>query len=356
MGGKIDNHLTEPPALPKEKAEAEKMIKGLIVDLGDDDANKRMEATEKLKSLGLAEESRGLVLPAVRAVLQSDDPEVTARAKDILSACHDFDPVPDVVRQKVGGIIENLSRGGREWQTIQWEGADDPARSELEPTTGYWGISAKEADLVVLMCESGVRELADTLLKHEGEEGVKRNGMYLLTAYNSSAASENLRKMIDGEQDATARLLAIVALGWSADEKSKKRVEDFLQNGTTAERRAAFLAVERSTDPAWIGVLRKLLESKEPETRYNAAYTLGELTGGKAGFEFNAFDSGENRARALEAFDSWWKANGNSFKIDRRDFIGTVKLSPIRDLDDITRPMPVPQPPVELPEDNEEEE
>jgi HEAT repeat protein len=118
------------------------------------------------------------------------------------------------------------------------------------------------------------------------------------------------------ESNAEISALLRAALGWGGDQ-ARAEVIRGLGSSDLAVRRASFVAAERAAHPETVDALLKLLQEPDPETRFNAAYTLGRLTDGA--ISLNGLVPPERLKERAAAARAWWTANRDKAKLRRAE-------------------------------------
>jgi hypothetical protein len=114
-------------------------------------------------------------------------------------------------------------------------------------------------------------------------------------------------------EDAEAKTFIQIALGWSSDAKAKEALYGGLKDQDVWIRRATFLGLDHSKDSTAISKLMELLDEKDPETRWNASYTLRGLTAGRV--SVNVYVPDDELKASIAAGRDWWEKNKATFKI-----------------------------------------
>ena len=300
----------EAPALPADKLAAE--VKKHISGMRADDVVTRDDAEATLKALG--PQAAKLLAEAVR---KESDAEVKGRILGILGAWKAYDAFPEILKTKVDGFLAGFQKatgednGGR---FIQWrqDGMSEFPYS-MEPMWADTSLARRVEHHDILDAPQGVRALAERLTSDRLNPQQQRN-LAAVFAYNDCAGAGDLILAAKQKvQDAEARCFLHVALGWSKDPKAVESLHAGLKDTDVWMRRASFMGIDRSKDTGVIPKLMDLLADKDHETRWNAAFTLRELTGGRVAVNVYV-PEGELKA-AVEAGRAWWEKSKATFKI-----------------------------------------
>jgi hypothetical protein len=294
----------EQVELPKD---ADKFIAGLIDDLSSDEHAKRDAATQKLKGIG-----RPAVPALVKALSENTDPEVKSRAEEVLLFLKAYDAFPGLLDRKVGGIVEELKKTFETEQgrwISHWQ-ANQDGLWNIEPSM-YMPMFAAPVDMEVLESPEGLRKFASLLTSQNLQPITRQNMAFMLAQRDTASCSAELQKAFEtAEQE--IKWFSLIALGRCTDAKAREIVIKNLESEQLGLRRSAFLAAERSTDAALIPALLKALDHKSVETKFNAAFTLDQLT--KGAIKVNVFLSAAERDAQVKAANEWWDKNKATFK------------------------------------------
>lgn len=287
--------------VPEEAAERDRLIDRYIRRLAAEEVAERDRATRRLWQIG-----KPAVNKLVRVHGSSEDREVRARAEAILLALGEYDAVPEVLDRRLRSLLEGLE--ARNSMLVYW----DPAQTypwSIEPYLYTYMIT----DHAMLSSESSLKRLA-AMLPDEANVTRRVNIAALLMAFDSGAATEAILKHLPNETDVRTAALLRCAVGWGGEEGRRSVIEG-LEGDDLASRRAGFMAADRAAHPEVVDALLKLLDSKDQETRFNAAYTLERLTGGA--IEINGFWPEKRYAAAAERARDWWGKNRGTVKLQR---------------------------------------
>jgi HEAT repeat protein len=137
----------------------------------------------------------------------------------------------------------------------------------------------------------------------------------ILAFHDSGPAGAVILEMRDASTDPDFRAYLTVALGWSDEPKIKEALYRSLESTDTAVRRAAFIGAERCKDPEIVTRLLDRVKDTNFETRWNAGYTLGVVTGGR--MVLNAFLPDAEFDEQVQAARKWWDGAKATFKLRR---------------------------------------
>jgi HEAT repeat protein len=301
------------PALPADNLESE--VRKHLGGMRSDEVVAREDSEAALRALG--PQAARLLAEAVR---KETDVEVKGRILKILTDWRAYDAFPELLKTKVDGFLAsfekatagNGGRGGGTW--IQWR---QNGMSEfpygLEPM--YWdtGYVRRLEHSDLLDAPQGMRALVERVTDPKLNVQAVRNLSAVLALHDCSSASDLLLAAREKIEDGEARMFLQVALGWSDDPKAKGALYAGLKDPDLWARRASFLGVEKTKDAAAIPKLMELLSDKDPETRWNASFTLRELSGGQAAV--NIYLPEDELKSSLSAAREWWEKNKSTFRI-----------------------------------------
>jgi hypothetical protein len=304
-----------PPVPPLAEADLAARVKAAVADLQADDVVKREEAAQALRALGPP------AIPAmVQAIRTTSDAETRGRLIDQLVKWRAYDAMPEVLARKIDAFLEGFRRAPtrQELQRMMGDRIVNWYRNEgmpwpycIEPNWVNEDALRRVAHVDVLQYAAGARAAAEAV-KGEQLPLEQRKSLAAVLAYaDCGKAGDALVAARDGARDADVKVLLQIALGWSEDPACRRAVIDGLSDGDPWIRRASFIAAERSTDAALAGRLIELLSSKDPETRWNASYTLRGLT--KRKVSINIYAPAAEVEAATAAATSWWAANKATF-------------------------------------------
>jgi HEAT repeat protein len=140
-----------------------------------------------------------------------------------------------------------------------------------------------------------------------------RNLSAVFAYHDCSSAADLLLAAREKIEDGEARMFLQIALGWSDDPKAKGGIYAGLNDSDLCARRASFLGGEKTKDSAAIPKLMDLLSDKDPETRWNASFTLRELSGGHA--MVNIYLPEDELKTSISAAREWWEKNKSTYRI-----------------------------------------
>ncbi len=302
------------PALPP--AEVASKVKALVSDLQADDVVKREEAAAGLRALGPQ---------AIRAVVDgfkaSSDAETRGRLLGLLVEWKAYDAMPEVLTKKVEAFLEgfrrapnpNEPRGYMGGLAVQWYRHEGMTWSYcMEPSWVDEGLLRSTAHLDVLQYPVGAKAAAAAASGERTPVEQRKRIASILAYVDCGKAGAALVTARDGAADPEVKGYLQIALGWSEDPACRKAVIDGLKEGDLWTRRSSFIAAERSTDPALIDVMIGLLKNGDPETRWNAGYTLKAVTRGQ--IVVNPYAPAAEVEAAHAAAAAWWASNRASFK------------------------------------------
>jgi HEAT repeat protein len=309
--GKKEEPLKEAAPLPADKLEAE--VKKHLAGMRSDEVVAREDSETALKALG--PQASKLLAEAVR---KETDAEVKGRILGILSGWKAYDAFPELLKSKVDGFVASFEKqtsqgAGRFRPFVQWrqQGMSDFPYG-MEP--GWWDTTlvrrCEHRDL--LESPQGVRALVERMAEGKLNPVTLRNLCAMLAFTDCGAAGETILAAREKLEDAEAKTFLQIALGWPKDAKSREALHAGLASPDVWIRRASFLGIERSKDPAAVPKLLELLGDKDYETRWNASYTLREVTASQVGV--NVFLPDTELAASLAAARAWWEKNKATFK------------------------------------------
>jgi hypothetical protein len=165
----------------------------------------------------------------------------------------------------------------------------------------------------ILEAPQGMRALAERLKEGRMNVQALRNLCAIFAFNDSGAAGDLLVTAMAKIEDPEAKNFLQIALGWSRDVKAAEAVHAGFKNSDVWMRRASFLAAERSHDTALVPRLLDLLGDSDPETRWNASYTLRTVTNGR--MTVNIYVREADLQKSMDAARQWWETNKASFKI-----------------------------------------
>lgn len=307
---KKDEPRKDPVPLPADKLAAE--VKKYLAGMRADDVVTRDDSEAALKGLGA--QAAKLLAEAVR---KETDAEVKGRILGILSAWKAYDAFPELLKTKVEGFLSGFQKvtgeenGGR---FVQWrqEGMSDFPYG-MEPGWADTTLARRVEHHDVLDAPQGVRALAERLTSDRFNVQQTRN-LAAVFAYNECGAAGDLLAAAKLKvEDAEAKCFLQIALGWSSDAKAKEALYAGLKDGDVWMRRASFLGVEHTKDTGAIPRLMDLLGDKDNETRWNASYTLRQVTGGRVAV--NIYVPDDELKAAVAAGRDWWEKNKTTYKM-----------------------------------------
>lgn len=334
------NNRAEAYPLPEDPKEAEALIRRQVRNLNSDDAGERDEATATLLRIG-----RPAVAALAAEAKRTRDPETMARIKTLIGAVGAYEELPKVLQAKFNGLAEKIA--DKRVELLRWT-LKDTGTKNLEPIV--WDKRLKSE--VILTSPAAIRKVAD-LYRSTGDDRVRRNAAALLALYDAGAVEDVILGALDTESDPKIARFLLIAAGWGRSEAAHKAVIGGLDSPELFTRRAAFLAVERSASPEVAGKLFELLGSDDPETRFNATFTLRRLTG--AGLNVNAFLPKVERDWTIKQARKWWGSDGKKLKL-RRALQGGLSMSMKLPWGYATSTDMVPVPVEEEPEESVEED
>jgi hypothetical protein len=309
----------EPPALAAE--ELARRVADHVVRLRSEDVAVREKATGDLGTLG-----RQAVPLLVAAYREEKDAEAKARLRKLLLDHKAWDALPELLDAKAEAFFEEL-RGALANQDPERWGSGYATWDEVDEREGPWALEpiyVNEQFLAVLRhhdllsIPAGMKRYAERLLKADLKAEQGRQFAAVLAFHDSSAAAEPILAILAASTDGETKAFLTMALGRSDDPKAKEVVFKALEAAPRGARRAAFLAIERMRDPEVVSKLFERLKDKDFETRWNAGYTLGALTGGR--IRINAFLPDAEFEAQVQAGRKWWDENKAGFKLQASGF------------------------------------
>lgn len=315
---------TEPRVAAPETAAAEAyplpddadaFIRRQVRALRSEDAAERDEATAILLRVG-----RPATAALAEEAAKTGDPETKLRITVLIEAAGAYEALPELLEEKFKSLSEAIGR----------EGISILRHGDIEPTV--WDRRFKTE--VVLNSPAGIERLA-ALLNESRDGRVRENAAGLLALYDSSSADARILELMKSSEG-TERLSLLIASGWG----SGAAIPEALASVDVMTRRAAFVAAERSASPAVADALFGLLDAADPETRFNAAFTLRRLTGGK--INTNPFLPADERPVQAGKVRDWWKGARDGFRLQRASTGGvSMSMNPYATTWESTVPEPV---------------
>jgi len=309
----------EPPALAAEEL-ARRVADG-VVRLRSEDVAVREKATGDLGSLG--RQAVPLLVPAYR---EEKDAEAKARLRRLLLDHKAWDALPELLDAKAEAFFEEVrgalsnqdpERWGSGYAT--WNDVDDREDSwAMEPMFVNEEFLAALHHHDLLSIPAGMKRYAERLQKAEVKPEHGRQLAAVLAFHDSSAAAEPILAMLAASTDGETKAFLTMALGRSDDPKAREAIFKAFEAAPRGVRRASFLAAERMRDPEVVSRLFERLKDKDFETRWNAGYTIGALTGGK--IRINAFLPDAEFEAQIQAGKKWWDDNKAGFQLRAASF------------------------------------
>lgn len=287
-------------AVPEDAGERDALIDRCLTQLGAEQIETREAATTRLWQIG-----KPAVEKMVATYRSSDDPEVQARVEKVLTALREYKALPALLALRVREFVEQAQANGQVY--AQWHDPSASYSGAIEPYVYRSGGDPAFAS------DAEVQRMLLTIGKDEQDVDRRRIIAGLLMLNDSSAVSKALLERIAVEADPPTRGLLRGAIGWgAADEAVRAEVIRGLSDEDRGVRRASFVAAERAAHPEVADALLARLGDDDAETRFNAAYTLGRLTGGA--LHLNGFTVDE-KARADAA--AWWAEHRDTIELRR---------------------------------------
>jgi hypothetical protein len=309
--GKKGPAVKESPPLPAEQLDAQ--VKKHLAGMRSDEVVTREDAEIALKALGA--QAAKLLAEAVR---KETDTEVKGRILKILSEWRAYDAFPELLKTKVDGFMAAFQKAtgvenGRMPSWIQWRQQGTEFPYGMEPM--YWdtGFVSRLEHADLLDAPQGVRALAERLSDGKLNTQMLRNLCAVFAFHDCRSAADLVLAAREKIEDGEAKTYLQIALGWSDDPKARGALYAGLKDADLWARRASFIGLERTKDSAAIPKLMDLLSDKDPETRWNASFTLRELTGGKA--SVNIYLPEVELKASMDAARAWWEANKSTYRI-----------------------------------------
>jgi hypothetical protein len=300
----------EVPALPPDKLEA--AVKKHLAGMKADEVQTRDDSEVALKKLG--PQAAKLLADAVR---KEADAEVKGRILGILALWKAYDAYPELLKTKAEGFVTGLQKATAEDNfgrfPPQWQQQGTEFPQAMEP---FWVDTSVVQALEhrdLLDAPQGVRALAERLTSDKLNAKMQK-ALAAVFAYNEcGVAGDLIAAAKDKIEDREAKTFLQIALGWSSDAKAREALYAGLKDGDVWIRRATFMGLDHTKDTGAIPHLMELLSSKDPETKWNASYTLRHLTAGHV--SVNVYVPEEEVQAATAAGREWWEKNKATFKI-----------------------------------------
>lgn len=283
-------------AVPEDAGERDALIDRCLAKLGAEVIEEREAATTRLWQIGAPAVEK--MAAAYRA---TEDPEVQARIEKVLIALRAYKALPSLLSLRVRQFVEQVQAEGLVY--VQWDNPATPSPWAVEPY-----IYTRDLD-AAFVSDPEVQAALLALGKDDPDMDRRRIIAALLATVDSGTMATALLERIPSESDPPTQGLMRCALGWgAADAKVRAEIVRGLSDGDLGVRRASFVAAERAPHSEIVDALLARLAADDRETRFNAAYVLGRLTGGA--LDLNGFAVDAKRRAEAEA---WWSANRDSF-------------------------------------------
>ncbi|MBI4563598.1 MAG: hypothetical protein HY716_02765 [Planctomycetes bacterium] len=298
----------EPPALPED--ELARRVEALTRRLRSDDPAARESASRELRSLGRQAAPR-----VAEAAGKETDGETRERMLNLLMHWKAYDALPELMDRKIQGFLAEFGEAIVTDDNNPWAGAgvaqwmrQDVGESwehVLEPMYVNASLVDTLSHRDLLEHPAGLKKLVEKLPSVPATVKPQLAALFAFT--NSASAASALLQAHAAESDAETKTYLQVALGWSAEPKAKAIVLEGFKSADPWIRRASFLAAERSQAPEIVAKLLELVKDRDPETRWNAAYTLRVVTEDR--IHLNVLWPDEEFASKHASALEWWEKN-----------------------------------------------
>ena len=226
-----------------------------------------------------------------------------ARIEKVLIALKEYRTLPALLALRVREFVEHTQANGSVY--ARWDDPSSTYSGSIEPYLYSNSVDSAFAS------DPEVQQTLLSLGRDDQDMDRRRIIAGLLVLFDSSAVSKALLERIPAEPDPGTKGLLRGALGWGvADEAVRAEVIRGLSDEDLGVRRASFYAAERAAHPEIVDALLERLGAEDGESRFNAAYTLGKLTGGA--INLNGFTvTAQQKAEA----EGWWEEQRGRFEL-----------------------------------------
>jgi hypothetical protein len=303
--------VKESPPLPADQLAA--AVKKQLAALKAEEVLVRDDAEIALRTLG--RQAAALLVEAAR---KETDSEVKGRLLGLLTAWKAYDVMPELLKGKVEAYLDELRRAGEQGDAgklAEWDRDQAMFPFGLEPDVSNLHGARRLKNRDLLDSPEGVRALAARVKEGGLAPALARNLAAIFAYGEAKLPSEPLLAALRETQDGETKAFLLVAVGKADDAKGREVLYAALKDREVWTRRAAFLGVERLSDPAAVALLLGLLDDADAETRWQASFTLRKLTRGRIGVNVY-WDEAELKA-GLAAARGWWEANRAGFRVGR---------------------------------------
>ncbi len=318
--GRTEGEIVQPKAavveskpLPADKLAEQ--VKKNITDLRSDEVATRDAGMQAMRGIG--RQASKLLAEACKT---ETDAEVKGRLIDLLLEWKAYDDLPELAQKKADAFLtEFLKALGSDDPSMRsaftsWDSSEeqDFYGWSIEPYYVNLGLLDRMRHRDIAEIPAAMKKLAEGLMNEKTPIETRRLIAQVLAFQDSSGAADVILAALQKSDDAAIKPFLQIALGWSSDAKAVEAVVKGFKDASRKISRASFIAADHTKSPAVVSALVDLLKESDPETQWNAAFTLRGLSDNK--IWVNSFALDDEVKAQVAAGAAWWEKNKASWK------------------------------------------